>query len=154
MSMSEANPVSDTNPGRHSAKKRPKRKGNASTYKLRASLHTRHDGNIAGSQYKWEKEKPAFFRPNNKLCHLHWHSCDFLAPRRQVAVSSGHFWQLRDLVWGWKYPTRHVVQGAKPSREKLPGPQNSSRKERKSFGKVSFFKATKLTATGPTSFGT
>ena len=139
-------------------KKGQKRTGNASTYKLRASLHTRHDGNIAMSQQaasRNEKRKSQpFFRPNNKLCHLHWHSCDFLAPRRQVAVSSGHFWQLRDLVWGWKYPTRHVVQGAKPSREKLPGPQNSSRKERKSFGKVSFFKATKLTATGPTSFGT
>ena len=31
-------------------KKGQKRTGNASTYKLRASLHTRHDGNIAGSQ--------------------------------------------------------------------------------------------------------
>ena len=31
-------------------KKGQKRTGNASTYKLRASLHTRHDGNIAKSQ--------------------------------------------------------------------------------------------------------
>ena len=90
--------------------------------------------------YIWEKEKPAFFRPNmNKLCHLHWHSWNLLAPRLQVAVSSGHFWQLRDLVWGWKYPTRHVVQGAKPSREKLPGPQNSTRNEEKKKTRLKTF---------------